>query len=305
MRETYDSGRNSEGSGLRGKIISRATRALALAAAVALAGCAAGPTPRLTPERPAAPERPAGPVAPSAAIKAELAPTGALRIAVFTGNPLIGTRGETSGDITGPTVSLGRALAERVGVPAFVIEYTSTAKLVEAAGANAWDVTVIGVDPARNDVVDFAPAHLTVDLTYLVGPGSNLQSVAEADRHGVRIAAPRATMPAIVLSRSLTKATFVQTKSESSAFELLKSGKVQAIAQNRSLLTELATHLPGSRVLDDRLLSAELAFALPKGRRAALAYVSDFIKQAKASGLVQRVLEEAGLRGVDVAPDRR
>jgi polar amino acid transport system substrate-binding protein len=41
---------------------------------------------------------------------------------------------------------------------------------------------------------------------------------------------------------------------------------------------------------------------LPKGRPAALAYVSEFIEQAKRAGVVGRAIDAAGLRGVKVAP---
>jgi polar amino acid transport system substrate-binding protein len=223
----------------------------------------------------------------------QLAPTGVLRVAVFTGNPLIGSRNDATGEISGATVTLGKALAERAGVPMQLVEYGSIARLVDAAGANAWDVTVLGIDAARRDRIDYAPAHVSVDFTYLVGPASRIASITDADRAGVRIAAVRGTVPAILLSRSLQKATFVQAETDANAFDLLKAGKVQAIAQNRSHLKELASRLPGSRVLDESLLAAELAFALPKGRRAALAYVEGFVAQAKAAGLVQRAIDAA------------
>jgi len=45
-----------------------------------------------------------------------------------------------------------------------------------------------------------------------------------------------------------------------------------------------------------------IAMAVPKGRAGRLAYIGDFIQEAKASGLVQRAIERAGLRGVQVAP---
>jgi polar amino acid transport system substrate-binding protein len=250
-----------------------------------------------------APARDSMPVTPAIdpAVKAQLAPTGVLRLAVFTGNPLIGTRNDATGEITGATVTLGRAVAERAGVPMQLVEYTSTAKLIEASGANAWDLTVLGVDAARRDRIDYAPTHLSVDFTYLVGPAARISSVADADRAGVRIAAVRGSVSSILLSRSLQKAIFVQTETEANAFDLLKAGKVQAIAQDRSHLVQLAPRLPGSRVLDDHLLAAELAMALPKGRRAALAYVAEFIEQAKATGLVQRAVDAAESGGVTPA----
>jgi hypothetical protein len=41
--------------------------------------------------------------------------------------------------------------------------------------------------------------------------------------------------------------------------------------------------------------------AVPKGHAGLLAYVSDFIGVAKASGLVQQAIDRAGLRGIQVA----
>jgi hypothetical protein len=44
-----------------------------------------------------------------------------------------------------------------------------------------------------------------------------------------------------------------------------------------------------------------MCLVLPKGRPAALEYVSSFVGQAKKSGLVKQAIEGAGLRGVAVA----
>jgi len=63
-----------------------------------------------------------------------------------------------------------------------------------------------------------------------------------------------------------------------------------------------STQLPGSRVLADRYGASFSAMAVPKGHAGRLAYVSEFIEAAKASGLVQRALERDGQGGVQVAP---
>jgi polar amino acid transport system substrate-binding protein len=36
-----------------------------------------------------------------------------------------------------------------------------------------------------------------------------------------------------------------------------------------------------------------------------LAYINEFVEEAKASGLVQRAIEHAGVRGIRVAPAAR
>src|SRR6266513_1647596 len=88
------------------------------------------------------------PQAPSPEAKAQLAPSGTLRVAVLTSNPIIGAK-DARGELKGTTVDLARALAERAGVPARMIEYAAIPKLMEDASANAWDVAVVAIDPAR------------------------------------------------------------------------------------------------------------------------------------------------------------
>jgi polar amino acid transport system substrate-binding protein len=64
----------------------------------------------------------------------------------------------------------------------------------------------------------------------------------------------------------------------------------------------LVAKIPGSRILDDAFLNSSTAVCVPKGKPAALAYVSDFIEEAKASGLVRRSLDEMGLTSSQIAP---
>jgi polar amino acid transport system substrate-binding protein len=41
---------------------------------------------------------------------------------------------------------------------------------------------------------------------------------------------------------------------------------------------------------------------VPKGRPNALAYVTEFMQEAKASGSVRRAMDRAGMRNLEVAP---
>ena len=240
------------------------------------------------------------PPIPGPIAQKDLAPTGTLRMAVFTGNPVLGTKKD--GQLAGTTVAMGRALAQSAGVPVHLIEYTAVAKLVEDAKAGAWDVAAVAYDPGRKDVLEFAPPHVVVDLTYMLAPGSAIQSAANVDAPGVNVAAARGAATTLYLERTLKQAKVIIAENEPAAFALLKEGKAQAYAQNRYMLLGLADGLPGARVAPDRFAAAEMCLVLPKGRLAALAYVSSFVDYAKHDGTVQRAIDGAGLRGVTVAP---
>ena len=86
------------------------------------------------------------------------------------------------------------------------------------------------------------------------------------------------------------------------AFDLLRAGNADAFAFPREVLLDYSTKLPGSRVLADAYGVNRVAIAIQKGQPERLAYMSEFIEQAKASGLVARIIERGGLRGFRVAP---
>jgi polar amino acid transport system substrate-binding protein len=85
------------------------------------------------------------------------------------------------------------------------------------------------------------------------------------------------------------------------AMELIRTGKADALALSRSSLQGLARKLPGTRILDGHFHATSTAVAVPKNRPAALAYVSAFVEEAKASGLVRRAFDEVGLKDAVVA----
>lgn len=240
---------------------------------------------------------------PSQEAKTQLAPTGTLRVAVLTSNPIIGMK--SGSEVSGTTVTLGRGLAASAGVSAQILDYAAINRLMEDAGKNVWDVAVVAIDPARTSIVDFASAHLSADgfLTVLVPPGSPARTMADLDQPGKRIAAVRGAAPLMILQRTLKNATVSAAENENAAFALMQEGKADGYAQNRFMLRARAATLPGSRLLDDSFAGLQLAFAVPKNRPAAATYVARWVEDAKASGAVQRAIDAAGLAGeVRVAP---
>jgi polar amino acid transport system substrate-binding protein len=63
-----------------------------------------------------------------------------------------------------------------------------------------------------------------------------------------------------------------------------------------------AAKLPGSRVLDGRFTAVQQSIGTPRAREAGARYLSEFVEEMKASGLVAGAIERHGVRGVSVAP---
>jgi polar amino acid transport system substrate-binding protein len=206
-----------------------------------------------------------------------------------------------TGELRGVAVEIARALAKRLGVELVVVEYPSPPSVLDGLKTGAWDVGFLAIDPSREALVDFAPPYLEIDATYLVQASSPIHNIAEADQPGVRIAVTRKSVEDIVLARTLKRAERRNVDTIPAGFELLRSGNVEALALPRPAALQFAARLPGSRVLQDRFFTTSGAIAVPKGQAGRLSYISEFIEQAKSSGLVKRIIENLGVRGVQVA----
>ena len=235
-------------------------------------------------------------------VRADLAPTGTLRAGINYGNFILATRDRGSGESRGVAIDLTRELASRLGVQVTLVDYESVATMVDAAKTGAWDIAFLGIDPARAGDIAFTAAYLQIEATYLVPAGSRLRAVADVDDGGVRVAAPARANYELYLSRSLQRARLVRAPTADAAFDLLVAGEVEALAGLRQALLGLAPKLPGSRLLDGQFMAVQQAVGMPRGREAGLAYLREFIEQAKASGLVARAIERTGAGGVSVAP---
>ena len=233
---------------------------------------------------------------------ADLVKAGKLRVGLGFGSPSGAMKNPATGELRGPNVDLGRALAARIGVDFVAVEYPRPGAILEGAQTNAWDVAFLVIDPQRAKQVDFAPPHTQSDFTYLVPAGSSIYKVADADQPGIRIAVPRGDGVDLRLTPLLKQAELVRTDTLAAAVELVRTGGAHARAGPRPALLAESVRLPGSRVLADGFAVSFDAALVPKGHAGRLAYISEFIEEAKASGLVKKIIADAGVRGVQVAP---
>ncbi len=232
----------------------------------------------------------------------DLVRAGKIRAGVGVVAPHWAVKDPATGELRGLAIDLGRALASRIGVALVPVEYPSPPRVLDGLSTNAWDVGFLGVDPSRAAVVDFSPPYLQIEATFLVPASSSIRKIEDADQSGVRIAVTRNSVEQLVLTPMLKRAELLPVETIAAGFDVVSAGKAEVFAAPRPTLIQISTRLPGSRVLEDRFHATLGAMAVPKGQAERLSYISEFIAEAKKSGLVQQAIEHAGLRGVQVAP---
>jgi polar amino acid transport system substrate-binding protein len=238
-----------------------------------------------------------------AAAKAELTPTGKLRVGINFGNELLTIPGTMNDpEPRGVALDLARELARRLGVAVEFHRYPSAGATADSVRTGVWDVAFLGAEPQRANEMTFTAPYLEIEATYLVPPGSPLKAVEEVDRAGHRIAITAKSAYDLYLSRTLKHAALVREQNADAAFELFVRDKLDALASLKPRLVADAHKLPGSRILDGRFTAVQQAVCTPKGRDAAAQYLREFVEDIKATGLVAQAIENNKVRGVSVAP---
>ena len=239
---------------------------------------------------------------PSAETRAALAPTGKLRVG-FLLVPLYATKDAATGEYRGLAPEIGKQFAQSVGLPPEWVAYPSVPALINGAKAAEWDIALSGINAERAAVIDFSAPMMEVEQGYLVRTGVPIDSAAQVDRAGVRIGVLERAGADVFLSKELKNAQLVRVNSPRELFGLFAAGKAEVIAGTKSTLFAESAKLPGSKVLDGRIVVEPIGAGVPKGRDPGAArYVARLVEQAKADGRVKDAIEKAGLRGVTVAP---
>ncbi len=236
--------------------------------------------------------------------KSELAPSGTMRVAIGVG-PVSGpfyTTKDASGAYKGVTVELATALGQKLGVPIVFVPYLASGEIQNAANSGAWDVTFMPVDEERKKAVDFGNVYNLGQSTYLVAAASPVRGVAEANKAGFRIVGVKDTATIRASKQASPLATHIDAAGPEEAMAMIRTGRADAIALGRESLIGVAAVLPNTRILNDAFLNSKTAVAVPKGKPAALAYVRNFIEEAKRSGLVRAAFDRNGLQISTVAP---
>ena len=229
---------------------------------------------------------------------AEIAPTGKLRVAV------IGIR--VLGGVAEP---IGRFIASRLGVSFEPVVYPNPQSYEESFGEGEWDIAIGPRVLAPADKADVTPDVWLIDLLYLAATGREFASADQVDHSGVRVGTIQNSPSDRFLTRTLKSAELVRIPLTSNfpgdAIELLRSGKADVFGADTGLIDSIVVGYPGAKIVPGAFNTVRAAVALPRGRpAAALAKLVEILNEAKRTGVVQKVIEQAGLHsGVRVAPE--
>jgi polar amino acid transport system substrate-binding protein len=238
---------------------------------------------------------------PSPSIVKEFAPSGTLRAAINLGNPILASK-DASGQPIGVSVDMARELGKRLGVPVELVVFSAAGRVVEAVKAAQVDVAFVAIDPVRGADMGQTAPYVMIEGAYMVAIDSPIKTNADVDKTGHRIVVGQGSAYDLYLTRELKAATIVRSPSSPTVLDMMSAQKLEVAAGVRQQLQIDAKRIPNMRLLDGRFMVINQAMGLPKGRDAALSYLSAFVADLKASGFVAQALARHKIEGATVAP---
>ncbi|MCP3467158.1 ABC transporter substrate-binding protein [Bradyrhizobium sp. CCGUVB23] len=225
-----------------------------------------------------------------------LAPSGTLRVGVYSGSPTSMVT-DAAGKPHGLSYDLGAELGKRLGVPVDYVRYQRVADIVSAIHDGQLDFTVTNATPARANDVSFSEPVLAIELGFLVPANSPIAEVDDIDRAGVKIGVTKGSTSERTLPAKFKNATIVPAESVKIAVAMFVRGEIDLYATNKPTLFEMSDQMPGARILEGNWGLEQMAIAIPKGRESALPLLNRFVQDIKSSGALETIEQQAGLRG--------
>lgn len=231
-------------------------------------------------------------------IRDDLAPSGALRVSINLGNPVL-AQGRPAAP-RGVTVDIARELAARLDVGVEFHCFDAARKSFDAMARGEADICFLAIDPARATEVAFTEPYVLIEGVYVVPADSPVASAHEVDRPGVRVGVKEGSAYDLHLSRELATAEVVRG---AEGVDVFAAQGLEVGAGIRQPATAWVAAHPGHRVLEPAFMQIRQAVGTTPSRSdATLAWLTAVVEELKSNGFVTAALARSGQDAALAAP---
>ena len=226
----------------------------------------------------------------SAAVRADLAPTGRLRLGFPAQPPFLGQKDPSSGQWKGLAIATGEALAKSLGVPLAPTQFGGPPLAYQALQTGQIDVAFAQVQ-LKPGGVSSTGVIVSVQHSFLVRANVTFGNVADIDRDGIKVGSNAMEGHTPILAARLKHAKLVQFTSTGAGIAALAAGQIDAWADGRTALEGMSAQIPGSRVLDGSFFTPMFAFETQTSHTDGVAYLDSFAASQLSSGAIKQDID--------------
>jgi polar amino acid transport system substrate-binding protein len=211
---------------------------------------------------------------------ADIAKAGELRFGIFKSQQISTVRPE-----------IAAMLASRMKVKLRMIENEGPLEAIACVHSAKCHAAFLHRDERNRDILAFSYPLIYYEFSLLVPSGSAITKISDADNPKVRVVVIKGHASTSVFERMSKKSQKIPVEDHDQAADLVRSGKADAVASTRHSLGDIQRRLSGASILKEPYGLNVNRVAIPQGNLGRLAYVNEFVEDAKKSGQLQAAVD--------------
>ena len=227
----------------------------------------------------------------------QLAPKGYLRAAINLSNFLLVTGKESNGNPQGVSPDIAKALANELNVDIKLITFNRPGELADAISEDAWDIGNIANEPERAKSITFSLPYTTIESTFLIRNGLNINSLQDVDKKGIKIAVAERSAYDLWLTENIKNADLIRAKSIDESFSVFQENKYEVLAGLRPKLIDDIKKTTDCYLLDEPFTFIKQFIGSKPGNLESKNFINSFVKKNIENGFIKKLLSKYNVLG--------
>ena len=227
----------------------------------------------------------------------QLAPKGYLRAAINLSNFLLVTGKDNHGDPEGVSPDLAKALANELNVEVKLIPFQRPGELADAVKDDIWDIGNIANEAERAKSITFSSPYTLIESTFLVRDSSNINSLNDVDREGVRIAVAERSAYDLWLTKNIKNAELIRAKSIDLSFSIFQKNEYEVLAGLKPKLIDDLKNTENCKILLGAFTFIKQCIGSKPGNPEAEKFINNFIEKNIENGFIEKLLIKYNVLG--------
>ena len=227
----------------------------------------------------------------------QLAPKGYLRAAINLSNFLLVTGKESNGDPQGVSPDMAKALANELNVDIKLITFNRPGELADAISEDTWDIGNIANEPERAKSITFSLPYTTIETTFLIRNGLNINSLQDVDKKGIKIAVAERSAYDLWLTENIKNADLIRAKSIDESFSVFQENKYEVLAGLRPKLIDEMKKTTDCYLLDEPFTFINQCIGIKPGNYEVENFINNFVKKHIENGFIKNLLIKYNVLG--------
>ena len=178
-----------------------------------------------------------------------------------------------------------------------LITFNRPGELADAISEDAWDIGNIANEPERAKSITFSLPYTTIESTFLIRNGLNINSLQDVDKKGIKIAVAERSAYDLWLTENIKNADLIRAKSIDESFAIFQENNFEVLAGLRPKLVDEIKKTSDCFILNEPFTFINQCIGSKPGNLEAQNFINNFVKKNIENGFVKNLLSKYSVLG--------